>query len=101
MRTPRSTPRINLRFHTLEFMDVVELTANREGLDLQNWLRRLVHREITNRKFKPYLLRDGVERLITIQLLLEQLLEPSVIAAARHKAKSRITELAKHTEDLS
>lgn len=50
MRPPRSSPRINLRFQSLEEMDAVELVANSDGLNLQNWLRWLVRREINSRR---------------------------------------------------
>lgn len=46
MRPPRSSARINLRFRDLHEMDEIELRANQEGLDLQNWLRQLVRQEI-------------------------------------------------------
>ena len=50
MRRPRSSPRINLRFATIEEMDRIELIANQDGLDLQNWLRWLVRREMNKRQ---------------------------------------------------
>ena len=51
MRPPRSSPRINLRFRDIGEMDAVELIANSDGLDLQNWLRWLIRREL-NRRLK-------------------------------------------------
>lgn len=50
MRSPRSTPRINLRFADMEEMDIIELVANNDGLDLQNWIRRLIRMEIKKRR---------------------------------------------------
>ena len=56
MRPPRSSPRINLRFQSLEEMDAVELIANNDGLDLQNWLRWRVRLELNRRRKKE---KDG------------------------------------------
>ena len=50
MRPPRKSPRINFRLPSLAKMDEVELVANSDGLDLQNWLRWLVRREINSRR---------------------------------------------------
>ena len=56
MRPPRSSQRINLRFPSFAEMDEAELIANSVGLDLQNWLRWLVRRELNRRRKKE---KDG------------------------------------------
>ena len=98
MRPPRSSSRINLRFKTLAIMDEVELAANMDGLNLQNWLRRLVHQELQTRKLKPVLLHKNVESLLTIQAILEQLVDESAVRSARYKARSRLERLELQTQ---
>lgn len=100
MRSPRSSPRINLRFKNLEIMDDVELTANKDGLDLQTWLRRLALREVQYQKVRPLLLHEAVERLVTIQAILEQLVAPSVVTLAQKTARTRISKLNLQPDQL-
>lgn len=38
MTRPRLEPRINIRFSSLQKMDEVELFANQNGYNLQDWM---------------------------------------------------------------
>jgi len=93
MRPPRSSARINLRFNDLEEMDAIELRANKDGLDLQNWLRWLVRQEMEDRQFRRLLIVDGVKSLLTTQYILEQLVDEQKVRAAKDRSEKLIERL--------
>lgn len=100
MRPPRSSARINLRFHNLEEMDAIELQANKDGLDLQNWLRWLVRQEMEDRQFKRLLLVDGVKSLLTTQYLLEQLVDEQKVRNSKERAEKLVQNLNLQAKQL-
>lgn len=100
MRPPRSSARINLRFRDLHEMDEIELRANQEGLDLQNWLRQLVRQEIKDQQYRRQLAKMAIKLLIKIYYLLEALVDPKVVEAAEEKSKLEMQRIQDQSEDF-
>ena len=97
--SPRKDPRINVRFPTMREMDLVELTANRDGLDLQNWIRQLVRDEIDERPLRRLMMRVAFESLLIIRAALESLIGPAETEKAKARAQAYIDELEKSARD--
>lgn len=100
MRPPRSNPRLNLRFRDHHEMDEIDLRANQEGLDLQNWVRQLVRHEIKDKPFRRHLAKKAVQLLIKIYFILETLVDPKVVAAAEEKSNQEMQRLKHESDDL-
>jgi len=91
MTRRRQEPRINLRFRDLELMDSIELFANQRGYNLQDWVRMLVMRELSEDFSNLLLIRNGINRLCITQNILEQIADDHVVKLAHHRA-SQVTE---------
>lgn len=86
MKRPRKEPRLNIRFSNLQQMDQIELFANQRGFNVQDWVRMLVMRELTEDLSKKLLVRDGLKSLYTLQAILEQVTDKQVVQFAQRKA---------------
>ena len=98
MRARRSTARINLRFSNMEEMDLAELTANREGLSLQDWLRQLVFREIFDKQVNRVLREDLFLSISRIEFIVEKL-APEHSNSANEYAANRYEALRAQARD--
>lgn len=96
MGQPRKHPRLNVRFLNLEVMDEIELFANTDGLDLQNWIRKLIFDEMNGRPLERLILRSQFESILIIRGLLEHLVDDDVIQATKIRAQHHIERLEKH-----
>ena len=99
MRKPRSSSRINLRFWDLEEMDQIELRANQDGLDLQNWIRCLIRDEMKYRRLKQAMLELSVKSNLKSMFILETLVDPTQRRIAEEKADVKFDELKIHAEN--
>ena len=93
MRPPRSAPRINLRFSDLEEMDQIELLANQDGLDLQNWIRRLIRNEARNRRIKQLILVLVLKSIFKIMFMVESLVGKDQQRIAEERADLKFDQL--------
>lgn len=100
MRSPRSSARINLRFRDLHEMDKIELRANEQGLDLQNWLRQLVRQEMKDQQFRRHLAKTAIKILIKIYYLLEALVDSKIVATAEEKAEQEMLRIQSQSDDF-
>ena len=90
MKTPRKNPRINVRFKSLQETDELEQYANQRGFTLQNWMRMLAYREITNDLSKKLQVRELFEILHILQAILEHGTDEDVVLFAKQKARRLI-----------
>lgn len=93
MRRPRSSARINLRFASIEEMDVIELRANKDGLDLQSWIRQLVRQEIRNKRLRERLMIETYKSQMRIETMLQSVIDEAIIRQAEYRAESRFENM--------
>ena len=96
MSSPRKEPRINLRFDSNEEMDTIELRANQDGLNLQNWIRQLIRIEMAS----PRLSSGSCEESFKSQLKSQAMLETLVDKHAIDKAETISTRKIEHYNDF-
>ena len=98
MRSPRSAPRLNVRFPSQEEMDEVELRANDDGLDLQNWIRRLIREEMKDGRLNQEVSELRLIHILKSSYILEHLVDENQIIRAEERAILKLDQLKLNAE---
>lgn len=98
MSSVRTKPRINLRFKDLEEMDIIELRANQEGLNLQSWIRQLIRLEIAHPRLPHGTLEVALKSQLKTLAILETLVEKPVINKAEVISSRKVEHYNNHNE---
>ena len=98
MTRPRLEPRINIRFSSLQKMDEVELFANQNGYNLQDWMRLLVEREMTLGLSKKLIVKDMCRKIDKLEFMFEQLADDAVVRSANERADKLAENFDIHLE---